>query len=128
MEVDIRKAGKVLIVDLAGRLVAGTGAEILKEVFNEVLGAGWGRIILNLSGVTKIDSAGIGELVAGVRFAARFDATVKLLHVKGQVREILALSQLLPLLDIYYSEEEAVEAFAGGDDEPSGGEQETEGG
>lgn len=111
MEVDIRKVGKVLVVDLAGRLVAGTGAEVLKEVFNEILGAGWSRIVLNLSGITKIDSAGIGELVAGVRFAGRFEAAVKLLHVKGQVREILALSQLLPVLDVYYSEEEAVEAF-----------------
>lgn len=112
MEVDAREApGNVIIVDLKGRLVAGTGAEQLKEVFNQLLGSNCEKIVLNLSEVSKIDSAGIGELVAGVRLAKKFGSSVKLLHVRGQVRDILALSQLLPLLDIYYSEEEALAAF-----------------
>ena len=117
MEVDVRKIEDVILVDLEGRLVAGTGAEHLKEVFNEILGAGWSRIVLNLSGVNKIDSAGIGELVDGVRLGKRFNAAVKLLHVKGQVREVLALSQLLPILDVYYSEEDAIAAFDSDDED-----------
>lgn len=117
MEVDVRKVEDVILVDLEGRLVAGTGAEHLKEVFNEILGAGWSRIVLNLSGVSKIDSAGIGELVDGVRLGQRFEASVKLLHVKGQVREVLALSQLLPILDVYYSEEDAIAAFDAPDED-----------
>ena len=112
MEAEVRKSGNgIITIDLKGRLVAGTGAEQLKAIFNELLAADWRRIILNLSEISRIDSAGIGELVAGIRLAKRFDSQVKLLHVRGQVRDILALSQLLPLLDIYYSEEEAIEAF-----------------
>lgn len=111
MRVDVRKAEDVIIVDLKGRLVTGTGDQLLREVMNELLAEGWPKILLNLSQVTKIDSAGIGELVASIKLARRFSSRVKLLHVKGQIRDILELSQILPLLEIYDSEKSAVGAF-----------------
>ena len=113
MDVEVRQDGDVILVDMKGRLVAGTGAEQLQEIINELLAADWRKIVLNLSGIDRIDSAGIGELVSGIRLAERFSSKINLLHVKGQVRDILALSQLLPLLDIYYTEEEALAGFDG---------------
>lgn len=120
MRVDAREAGEVIIVDLKGRLVSGTGDEVLRKVINRVLADRWGKIVLNLSEVTRIDSAGIGELVASIKLAKRFDSTVKLLNVHGQVRDILELCQILPLLEVYESEEEALQAFAEGDDTAAG--------
>ncbi len=111
MDVEVRQTGDVILVDLKGRLVAGTGAEQLQEIINELLASDWRKIVLNLSEISRIDSAGIGELVSGIRLAERFSSEIKLLHVKGQVLDILALSQLLPLLDIYYTESEALAAF-----------------
>ena len=111
MDVEVRQDGDVILVDMKGRLVAGTGAEQLQEIINELLAADWRKIVLNLSGIDRIDSAGIGELVSGIRLAERFSSKINLLHVKGQVRDILALSQLLPLLDIFYTEEEALAGF-----------------
>ena len=101
MRVDAREAGEVILVDLDGRLVSGTGDEVLQKVMNQVLADRWGKIVLNLSKVTRIDSAGIGELVASIKLAKRFDSSVKLLNVRGQVRDILELSQILPLLEVY---------------------------
>ena len=111
MRVDVRKTEEVIIVDLNGRLVSGTGDQLLRDVMNELLAASWTKILLNLSEVTKIDSAGIGELVASIKLAKRFNSRVKLLHVHGQIRDILELSQILPLLSIYDSEESALLAF-----------------
>ncbi len=111
MRVDVRQAEDVIIVDLNGRLVSGTGDQLLREVMNEVLAQSWTKIVLNLSEVNKIDSAGIGELVASIKMAERFGSKVKLLHVRGQIRDILELSQILPLLEIYESEPSAIEAF-----------------
>jgi len=111
MEVEVRENGEVIIVDLKGRLVAGTGADLLQAVVNELLAAEWKKVILNLSLVTKVDSAGIGELVASSRLAQRFGSAVKLIKLQGQVRHIFELSQLLPLMAIYESEEEALDAF-----------------
>ncbi len=118
MRVDVRQNQDVIIVDLQGRLVSGTGDQLLREVMNELLAASWMKILLNLSEVTKIDSAGIGELVASIKLARRFGSRVKLLHVRGQIRDILELSQLLPLLEIYESEESAIDAFGGADASP----------
>ena len=112
MRVDVRQAEDVIIVDLQGRLVSGTGDQLLREVMNELLAASWTKILLNLSEVTKIDSAGIGELVASIKLAERFNSSVKLLHVRGQIRDILELSQILPLLDIYESEQSAIQEFS----------------
>ncbi len=113
MDVEVRQIEDVILVDMKGRLVAGTGAEQLQDIINELLAADWRKIVFNLSGIDRIDSAGIGELVSGIRLAERFSSKINLLHVKGQVRDILALSQLLPLLDIFYTEEEALAGFDG---------------
>ncbi len=118
MRVDVRNVEDVIIVDLKGRLVSGTGDQLLREVMNELLAGSWTKILLNLSEVTKIDSAGIGELVASIKLAERFGSRVKLLHVRGQIRDILELSQILPLLEIYESEQSAVEAFTETDASP----------
>jgi anti-sigma B factor antagonist len=118
MEVDVRiqgdendKLGAVIIVDLRGRLVTGVGDELLREVTNELLAEGWKRILFNMTGVSKIDSSGIGELVAGIKLAERFESSVKVLLSGGRVRDVLELSQLLPRLDVYEVEAEAVESF-----------------
>ena len=112
MEVDVRKSDETIIVDLRGRLVAGVGDELLRDVINELLAEGWKRILLNLTGVSRIDSSGIGELVASVKLAERFESSVKVLLTGGRVRDVLELSQLLPRLDVYEIEEEALAAFS----------------
>ena len=113
MHVDVRQAGEVIIVDLRGRLIAGsTGDELLRSVINELVAEGWRKILLNLSEVTRIDSAGVGELVAGQRLAARFGSSVRLLHVTGRLRQVLELSQVLPVFSVYQDEAEALESFA----------------
>ncbi|HEX9734753.1 MAG TPA: STAS domain-containing protein [Thermoanaerobaculia bacterium] len=113
MEVEVRKAGDVIVVDLRGRLIAGTGEELLHEVMDELVAEGWKKILLNLTEVPRIDSAGIGELVAGVRLAKRLGSTVKVWLAGGRVRNVLELSQILPVLDIYDNEHDALDSFAG---------------
>lgn len=112
MHVEVRKADDVIVVDLNGDLIAGaTGDELLRAVMNELVAESWRKILLNLSEVGRIDSAGIGELVASIRMAEKLGTEVKLINLHGKVREILELGQILPLLDIYESEEAAMAAF-----------------
>jgi anti-anti-sigma factor len=111
MQVDIRHNDDVIIVDLSGRMVAGVGEKILHDIMNQLVAEGWKRILLNLSGVSWIDSGGIGELVASLKMAKRFGVTVKLLRIGDRVKHILSISQILPMLDVYESEPEAVEAL-----------------
>lgn len=111
MKVDVRHVGDVIIVDLEGRLVLGVGDELLRDVVNELLAEDWKRILLNLDKVTVMDSSGIGELVSSWKLARRFDAQIKLIRPGDTVRQTLALTQILPLMDVYEDEGEAVGSF-----------------
>lgn len=111
MNVNIREKDDVVIVDLEGRLVAGSSEMALHETMNRLVAAEYNKILLNLSDVAWIDSSGIGELVASVKLAKRFGCSVKLLRMGDRVRHVLSVSQILPLLDVYEEEEEAIKSF-----------------
>jgi anti-sigma B factor antagonist len=79
---------------------------------NELLAESWKKIIINLRAVSIIDSSGVGELVSSWKVAKRFGTAVKILRPGPQVHRTLRLTQILPLLDVYDNEEEAVASFA----------------
>ena len=106
-----RTSGDVVIVDLEGQLVAGTGDEQLNTLINQLLGDGHKKIVLNLASVRRVDSAGLGELVAGVQLAKRFQSAVRLVKPQESVRKVLEITRILPALDVHDSEDEAVAAF-----------------
>ncbi len=111
MHVEVRKKGDVIVVDLQGQLVAGTGDELLREVMDELVAEGWKKILLNLSQISRIDSAGIGELVASIRLAQRLGTSVKLLNLIGRVKKVLEIGRVLPLFEVYDDEATALDDF-----------------
>lgn len=112
MHVDIRQKGDVLVVDLEGKLVRGVGDVVLRETIDQLLADDWTNLLLNLSGVSGIDSSGVGELVAAHKLAERFGGQLKLLRLSHKVRETLGLSLLLPVFEIFDDEAEAVASFS----------------
>lgn len=112
MKIEARTEGDVHILVLDGRLVAGTGDVALNEAMNEAVAEGHSKILLDLSKIKRIDSAGIGELMASRKLAQRFGSEIRLLNVEGQVHHILEMGQLLPLFTIYSDPETAVEDFS----------------
>jgi anti-anti-sigma factor len=111
MHVEIRKNADIVIVDLKGKLTAGLGDQILRDTIDELLAENWKKILLNLSAVSFMDSAGVGELVAGLRTAKRFGATLKVLNVSQRVQSTLYIAKLLPIFEIFEDEGEALRHF-----------------
>jgi anti-sigma B factor antagonist len=111
MHIEVRQAKDVMILDLKGRLTAGLGDQILRDAIDELLAEGRRRILLNLSEVSFLDSAGIGELVAGLKTSRRFQAELKLLNVGERVYSALDMARLLPTFEIYGDESEAVQSY-----------------
>jgi len=111
MHIEVRQAKEVMILDLKGRLTAGLGDQILHDAIDELLAEGRRRILLNLSEVSFLDSAGVGELVAGLKTARRFEAELKLLNVGERVYSTLDMARLLPTFEIYNDESEAVASY-----------------
>ena len=111
MHVETRKNGEVVILDMKGKLTVGLGDQILRESIDELLAEGKKKILLNLSEVSFVDSAGVGELVAGLRTAKRFGAALKLLNATERVQGTLYMARLLPIFELYGDETEAVATF-----------------
>ncbi len=111
MHVELRQSGDVVIVDLKGKLTLGLGDQILRDTIDELLAENRRKILLNLSEVSFIDSAGVGELVAGLRTARRFGASLKLLQAGERVQQTLFTARLLPIFELYPTEAEALAHF-----------------
>ena len=111
MQVQVREEGDVIIMDLNGRLVLGEPQEALRRSFDEVIGGDWKKIVLNVSGLARLDSSGIGELVACMKTARAAEAKLVLLQVEDKVRRILHVSQVLPLFATYDDEASALAAL-----------------
>jgi anti-sigma B factor antagonist len=112
MHIEVRKSGDVVIVDLNGKLSAGLGDQILHDTIDELLAENWKKILLNLSEVSFLDSAGLGELVAGLKTARNLGAALKILSVSERVHSTLYISRLLPVFEIFKDEGEALASFS----------------
>lgn len=112
MHADVRHSDDVVIVDLRGDLVAEDGDDLFREIVDELVAEGWRKILLNLARIKRMDSAGVGELVAAWKLANEFGASIKLLRPGDRIKHTLHLSQILPLLEVFEDETQAVASFA----------------
>ncbi len=113
MRISIRSTGDVIILDLEGRLVAGDGDRELRATVEELLDGGANAILVNFEKVRRMDSSGIGELVAGWKRGRKLGVRVAILRPGDRVRHTLHLSQILPLLEVYEDEDEAIASLTG---------------
>ncbi len=112
MRVAVRHRGNVTVVDLKGDLVTDDGDEVLHDTVRTLIAEGRKRILVNLAHVDRMDSGGVGELVASWKLAHEFGAALKLLRPGDRVRFTLHLSQILPLLEVFEDENAAIAGFA----------------
>ncbi len=111
MKATVRDASNVQIVDLKGKITLGGGDVVVRDVVSNLLKEGHKQIVLNLSKVDYIDSAGIGELVACKKRAMAKDGDVKLLMPSESVYKVLSMVALHLIFDISDSEAKAVGSF-----------------
>jgi len=103
----------IVVVDCAGRLVFGEETAALRDRVR-ALTTKDSHIILNLGEVTYIDSGGLGTLVALYTTARNSGASIKLARLTPRVGDLLQVTKLLTVFEVYNSEEEAVESFRKG--------------
>jgi anti-sigma B factor antagonist len=106
-----RQVGDVTVIDAGGRLTLGEGASAFRDLIRELLAKGQNKIVLNLAEVSYIDSSGIGELVSGFTTAASNGGTLKLVGLSKRIKDLLQITKLLTVFDVYDDEAEAVRSF-----------------
>ncbi len=104
MQIDERSAGDVTVLDLKGRMTMGEGDELLKDKVNSLILQGRKKLVLNLADVPYVDSAGLGQLVQAYSTAKNHGATLKLLEPTPRLRDLLVVTTLSTIFEIYDDE------------------------
>lgn len=111
MRVGERWFNGVAVIDVAGGLT-GSCPSLLKDALCRMVRAGETRIVINLRDVTSIDSSGLGLLVACYTRATRVDATIVLATPSPRIYELLMITNLISIFDVFDSDSEAIASFA----------------
>jgi anti-sigma B factor antagonist len=107
-----RRSADVTILDLKGRVRIGGNAVALHRSIRSLILEKKMLILLNLAGVTFIDSCGLGELIASQVSVENKGGKIKLIGVSDTLRELLSLTRLLTVFDVYENEADAIQSFA----------------
>ena len=106
-----RNVDGIVAITASGRIVFGEESSRLRDEMKKVIQEGTKRIVLNLGEVNYIDSGGLGTLVALHTTAHNAGATIKLANLTERVGDLLQVTKLLTVFEVYDSEEKAIESF-----------------
>jgi anti-sigma B factor antagonist len=107
-----RQVGDVTVVDAAGRITLGEGASTFRDKIRDLATGGSKKLLLNLAEISYIDSSGIGELVSGFTTVTNQGGSVKLLNLTKRVQDLLQITKLYTVFEVFDDETKAVRSFA----------------
>jgi anti-sigma B factor antagonist len=102
----------VAVVWLDGRVVLGEETGALRDKVKSLIAEGKKKLVLNMSNVTLIDSAGLGALVAAYSSTKSGGASLRLCHLGTKFNELLQLTRLITIFEVYKTQEEAINSFS----------------
>jgi len=111
LTVSERQSGDVTILDMDGKITIGEGSVALRTSIRRLLEEGKKKILLNLSRVNYIDSSGIGELVSSYTAINKDGGELKLLNLTQKLQDLLTITKLLTVFDVYESEADALASY-----------------
>jgi anti-sigma B factor antagonist len=102
----------VAVVWLDGRVVLGEETGALRDKVKSLIAEGKKKLVLNMNNVTLIDSAGLGALVAAYSSTKSGGASLRLCHLGTKFNELLQLTRLITIFEVYNTQEEAIKSFS----------------
>ena len=112
MKFTSREVDGVTVLDLHGKIVLGEGSVTIRDAVRDVLAKGSNKILLNLADINYIDSSGIGELVSALTAVKNAGGSLKLLQLTKKVKDLLQITKLYTVFDIYDDEAEAIASYS----------------
>ncbi len=107
-----RQVGDVTVVDAVGRITLGEGASTFRDTVRDLASNGHKKMLLNLAEVSYIDSSGIGEMVSGFTTVTNQGGQVKLLNLTKRVKDLLQITKLYTVFEVFDDEAAAVRSFS----------------
>ena len=113
LKLNTRVVKGVTIVDCNGRIVFGEESALIRDTLKKLINENT-QIVLNLAGISYIDSGGLGTLVALYTTAQNAGGAVKLVNLTQRVGDLLQVTKLLTVFEVYDNEEKAIQSFGKG--------------
>ena len=108
MQISIRRVDTTTIFDVSGDIDLANSPEVRKALLREVREIRTPRVLINLSEVKYIDSSGVASLVEGLKASRDLGSRFIIFGLNGAAREVLQLSRLLKVFEVYENEENAL--------------------
>jgi anti-sigma B factor antagonist len=111
IKTSIRNVENVAVIDLTGRVTLGEASGSLRDTIKDLVSKGDKNILLNLAGVTYIDSSGLGEIVGAFATVGNSGGRLKLLGLQQRVHDLMQLTKLYSVFEIFTDEPAAIRSF-----------------
>jgi len=112
MNIAERQVGDITIIDLQGSILFEDGDQELRAVVTRLLESGRGKLVLNMSEVPYLDSAGLSEIVRSFVAVKKRGGRMVLMELTRKVNDLLTIANLLTIFETFDSEAEALQSFA----------------
>ena len=111
MKIGRHEEGSVVVIEPKGNITIGEGDVLLREEITRLLGEDKKQLVLDLGGISYMDSAGVGELVSVYTSVKNRGGELKLSCLTKKIKDLLQITQLMTIFDTYETTQEAVSAF-----------------
>jgi len=111
MKITQRMVNDIHILDCQGKIVLGEGTMTVRNAVLDIIKQDGKKLILNLAEVNYVDSSGIGELVSTYTTATNAGVQLKLLNLTKKIEQLLAITKLLTVFQVYEDEKAAIDSF-----------------
>ncbi len=112
MTITERKSGDVIVLDVEGKILLGEGDVQLKRKIDELIERNETKLLLNLANVPYMDSGGLGEIVRSYTTVKRAGGDLKLLNATKRISDLLTITKLITVFEIFEDEAAAVKSYA----------------
>ena len=111
LTINVRETTNAVVLEVMGRIMLGAAGPSLQDGVRELLNNGHKNIVLDLGGVTFLDSSGLGQLVGSYATAVSHGSEIKLLNLNKKVYDLMQITNLYTVFAMYTDEATAVESF-----------------
>lgn len=111
MKITNREEGGVTVIEPKGKITIGEGDLILRDEITKNLSEEKKKLVLDLGGVSYMDSAGVGELVSVYTSVKNRGGELKLANLTKKIKDLLTITQLMTIFDTYDNVNDAISSF-----------------
>lgn len=111
MNISIDEKYNCVVIELKGKVMGGSDAEVFREAIHELIEKGRNKIVINLEKVKFMNSSGLGILIGGLRTVRESGGDIKLCNADKRISSLLMVSQLNTVFNHYLSLDEAIAAY-----------------